>query len=123
MIVRVFDINKYVFERANVFAKQLECPDLVKPQIIARRKHTYNTANDEGTDRHPQHEYIKRRALRHNFCFQTNCFALSLCDCGCALVGLAQSDHIVNEIAQLRFCLGCGERFVADEYRFHYLLS
>ena len=39
------------------------------------------------------------------------------------LVGFAQSDYIANEIAQMRLGLGCGERFVAHEYRFDDLLS
>ena len=56
-----------------MFAEQLECPDLVEPQIVSRRKHTNNTANGEGTDRHPQHDCMKRRALRCTSYFHTDC--------------------------------------------------
>ena len=50
--------------------------------------------------------------------------AFPLCHCGADVsVGFAQSDHVANEIAQMRLRLGCGERFVADEYCFDDLLS
>src|SRR5262249_19531926 len=48
----------------SAFAEQLECPDLVEPQIIVRGKHAHNNTDGKGTDCHPQHEYVKRRALR-----------------------------------------------------------
>src|SRR5438477_2706136 len=37
--------------------------------------------------------------------------------------GFAQSDHIPNEIAQMRLRVCCGERLAAHEYRFDDLLS
>ena len=36
---------------------------------------------------------------------------------------LVQNNDAGNEIMQIRFCVCCGERFVADEYRFDDLLS
>lgn len=96
-----------------MFPEQLECPDLVEPQIIVRGKYTQTNANGKRTDRHPQHECMQRRALRCTSYFHTDCcgpLAVSL-RAG-AFVGLAQSDHITNEVAQIRFCVCCGERLV-----------
>jgi hypothetical protein len=101
-----------------VFPQQLECPHFVEPQIILRGKYTHNNANGKGSDCHPQHECMQRRALRCTSHFHTDCcgpFAVSL-RAG-ALVGFAQSDHLANEVAQMRFCVCCGERLAWSRHR------
>jgi hypothetical protein len=77
MIVRVFDINKHVFERVDAFTEELECPDLVEPQIIVRGKYAHTNANGKGTDCHPQHECMSLRALRHTWYFHADCYGPS----------------------------------------------
>ena len=56
MIVTVFYVSKHITERVSAFAEQLECPDLVEPQIVMRSEYTQTNANDEGADCQPQDE-------------------------------------------------------------------
>ena len=42
----------------DAFPEQLECPNLIEPQIIVRGEHTHNNANGKGADSHPQDERI-----------------------------------------------------------------
>jgi hypothetical protein len=120
----------------NTFPEQLKCPDLVEPQIIVRGKYTHNRANGKGTGCHPQHECLKRRGLRRTSYFHTDWSRASDCAIrgGANRLGrfgepplpifiLAQNNNAVNDITHIRFCVCCGERFVADEYRFDDLLS
>ena len=61
----------------DAFPEQLECPDLVEPQIIVCGKYTHTNANRKGTDCQPQHECMKRQVLRRTLYFHTDTVALS----------------------------------------------
>lgn len=61
----------------NAFPEQLECLDFVEPQVIVRGRYAQSSANDKGTDCHPQHECMKRRVLRRTLYFHTDTVALS----------------------------------------------
>jgi hypothetical protein len=81
MIVTVFYVSKHITERVSAFAEQLECPDLVEPQIILCGEYAHNRASNKGSDCHPQHECMQRRALRRTWYFHKDAVALSWYDC------------------------------------------
>jgi hypothetical protein len=106
-----------------VFPQELECPHFVEPQIIVRGKYTHNNANGKGSDCHPQHECMQRRALRCTSYFHADCcgpFAVSLRaganrfrrfgEPPLPIFILVPNNEAGNEITQMRFCVCCGER-------------
>jgi hypothetical protein len=65
MIVRVLELGKDIPKRVDAFAKQLQCPNLVEPQIIARCIHSNHNADSQRRDGDRKHGGLEPSPTTH----------------------------------------------------------